>query len=181
MKLARRGAVRIPTEPLRMAIAVAAVLAVLATGTAGWFGISWFRAAHDESLDLAATRDLVLREAQQIAVNLNTLDYENVQPGLDRWISSSTGQLEKEFRSNRRSYADAITQARTKTEARVLDAAVAELDPRAGTARVLLIVDVTATKDKGEPVVNRQRLQMDMSRTEQGWKASGITPVGGGA
>lgn len=180
MKLARRVAVRVPTEPLRMAIAVAAVLAVLATGTAGWFGISWYRAAHSESLDLAATRDVVLREAQQIAVNLNTLDYENVQPGLDRWISSSTGQLGNEFRSNRESYADAITQARTKTQARVLDAAVAELNPTAGTARVLLIVDVTASKDEGEPVVNRQRLQMEMSRTEQGWKASGIQPVGGG-
>lgn len=181
MKLARRAAARIPTEPLRMAIVVTAVLAVLASGAAGWFGISWYRAAHDESLDLAAARDVVLREAQQVAVNLNTLDYENVEPGLDRWINSSTGQLANEFRSNRKSYADAITESRTKTEARVLDAAVAELDPTAGTARVLLIVDVTATRDRGEPVVNRQRLQMEMSSTDHGWKASAIQPVGGGA
>ncbi|MPZ66327.1 MAG: hypothetical protein GEU83_12730 [Pseudonocardiaceae bacterium] len=180
MTLARRAAARIPTEPLRMAIVVTVVLAVLASLTAGWFGISWYRAAHDESLDVAAARDVVLRESQQVAVNLNTLDYENVEPGLDRWIGASTGQLADEFRTNRESYADAITAARTKTEARVLDAAAAALDPTAGTARVLLIVDVTATREQGEPVVNRQRLQMEMSRTEQGWKASAIQPVGSG-
>lgn len=179
MKLASRVAARVPTEPLRMAIVLAAVLAVLASLTAGWFGISWYRAAHDDSLDLAATRDVVLREAQQVAVNLNTLDYRNVEAGLDRWLSSSTGRLATEFRTNRDSYVEAIENARTTTEARVLDAAVAELNP--DVARVLLIVDVTAIKEQGGPVVNRQRLQLEMSRTEHGWKASAIESVGSGA
>lgn len=180
MNLARRVAARVPTEPLRMAIVLTAVLAVLATLSAGWFGVSWYRAAHDESLQLATARDVVLRESQQAAVNLNTLDYQNVEAGLDRWINSSTGQLAKEFRDNRKSYAEAIRSARTKTEARVLDAAVAELNADAGTARVLLIVDVTATTQQGEPAVNRQRLQLEMTRTEDGWKASAIQPVGSG-
>jgi Mce-associated membrane protein len=181
MNLARRVAARFPTEPLRMAIVLTAVLAVLASLTAGWFGVSWYRAAHDESLELAVARDEVLRDAQQVAVNLNTLDHQQIEAGLDRWTASSTGQLEKEFRENRTSYAEAIKSARTKTEARVLDAAVAELNADAGIARVLLIVDVTATREKGEPVVNRQRLQLEMTHTEDGWKASAIQPVGSGA
>lgn len=167
--------------PLRVAIVVLAVLAVLACASAAWFGIAWARAAGDESLDLAVTRDVVLRDARQAAINLNTLDFERVEPGLDLWQSSATGTLADEFRNNRQTYAAAITEARTRTEARVLEAAVAELDPAAGTARVLVAVDVTVNTQAQPPAERRQRLQMQMVRTEQGWKASAIEPVGGGA
>lgn len=163
---------------LRIAILVLAVLAVLACAAAGWFGLSWYRAAHDESLQLAATRDVVLREAQQAAVNLNTLDFERVEQGLDLLERSSTGQLAEEYRRNRQAYARAITDARAKTEARVLDAAVAELDTRAGTAVVLVAADVTVIAQQAQPPV-RQRQQIEMTRTDQGWKASAFASLDG--
>ncbi len=162
---------------LRITVLVLAVLAVLACAGAGWFGLSWYRAAHDESLELAATRDVVLREAQQVAVNLNTLDFERVEQTLDQWEQSSTGQVAEEYRRNRESYARAMTEARAKTEARVLEAAVAELDPRAGTALVLVAADVTVTAQQGAPTVQRQRLQIGMTRTGQGWKASALASL----
>lgn len=162
----------------RVAVLVMVVLAVLAYGTAGWFGISWYRAAHDEELELATTRDTVLRQAQQAAVNLNTLDYQRVEEGLELWARSSTGQVLDEFRKNRDLYAKTIRDARTATDATVLDGAVAELDMRSATARVLVAVDVTVTPQQGQPSVNRQRLQLQMNRTEQGWKVSAIGPVG---
>ncbi len=161
---------------LRIAILVLAVLAVLACAAAGWFGLSWYRAAHDESLELAATRDVVLREAQQAAVNLNTLDFERVEQTLDLWEQSATGRVAEEYRRNRETYARAITDARAKTEARVLDAAVAELEPRAGTAVVLVAADVTVIALQAQPPV-RQRLQIEMTRTGQGWKASAVAPL----
>lgn len=161
---------------LRIAILVLAVLAVLACVGAGWFGLSWYRAAHDDSLQLAATRDLVLREAQQAAVNLNTLDFERVEQTLDLWERSSTGRVAEEYRRNRESFARAITEARAKTEARVLDAAVAKLDARAGTAIVLVAADVTVIAQPAQLPV-RQRLQIEMTRTGQGWKASAVNPL----
>lgn len=167
--------------PLRLAVVVLAVLAVLACASAVWFGVAWFRAAGDESLDLAVTRDDVLRDAQQAAVNLTTLNYETVEADLNRWEASATGTLADEFRGNRATFARTIAEARTKTESRVPEAAVAEVDPQAGTARVLVAVDVTVNTFGQPPTDRRQRLEMQMVRTEQGWKAGAIKPVGAGA
>ena len=162
---------------LRSAILVLAVLAVLACAAAGWFGLSWYRAAHDESLELAATRDVVLREAQQAAVNLNTLDFERVDQTLDQLERSTTGQLAEEYRRNRQAYARAIAETRAKTEARVLEAAVGRLDTRAGRAVVLVANEVTMTAQQTQPTVQRQRLQIEMTRTGQGWKASAVATL----
>jgi Mce-associated membrane protein len=163
---------------LRSALAVVAMLAVLAGGTAGWFGVSWFQAAHSESLDLAIQRDTVLREARQAAINLTTLDPGGVEESLALWQGSVTGQLAGEFGSNRENYARMITERRSRSESKVVDAAVAELSARQGTARVLVGLDVTITPDQGEPAVSQQRLQLQMTRTDVGWKASRINPVG---
>ena len=164
---------------LRIAILVLAVLAILACAAAVWFGLSWYRAAHDESLELAATRDVVLREAQQAAVNLNTLNFERVDQTLDRLERSSTGELLEEYRRNRQAYARAITDTRAKTEARVLDAAVARLDTRTGRAVVLVANEVTMTGPQAQPTAQRQRLQLEMTRTGQGWKASAVATLNG--
>ncbi|MCA1713360.1 MAG: hypothetical protein LC789_17660 [Actinobacteria bacterium] len=164
--------------PLRSALAVVAVLAVLAGGTAGWFGVSWFRAAHSESIDLAIERDTVLREARQAAVNLTTLDPVRIEESLSLWQGSMTGSLAEEFGSNRENYARLISERRSRSESKVVDAAVAELDVPQGTARVLVGLDVTVTPEQGEPAVSQQRLQLQMTRSDTGWKVSGINPVG---
>ncbi len=163
---------------MRSALAVVAVLAVLACGTAGWFGVSWVRAAHSESIDLVIERDTVLREARQAAVTLTTLDPVRVEESLGLWKRSVTGSLAEEFGSNREDYARMISERRSRSESKVVDAAVAELDSRQGTARVLVGLDVTVIPEQGEPAVSQQRLQLQMTRTDAGWKASGINPVG---
>ena len=43
---------------------------------------------------------------------------------------------------------------------------------------MLVGLDVTVTPEQGEPAVSQQRLQLQMTRTDAGWKASGINPVG---
>ncbi|MQA13946.1 MAG: hypothetical protein GEV09_07140 [Pseudonocardiaceae bacterium] len=177
-KLAARIAGVAGNGPLGIAVVVVAVLAVLASGAAGWYGVSWYRAAHDESLELAMTRDTVLRQARQAAINLTTLDHRNVQAGLDSWEQVSTGPLLEEFRTNRGNYVKTIQQGKVKTESEVVDGAVAELDTRAGTARVLMGIDVTVTPAEGDPTVSRQRLEMVMQRTGDGWKVSAVAPVG---
>ena len=131
----------------------------------------------DEGLELAAQREAVLVDARQVAINLNTLDYRNVGPGLDLWEQTSTGTLLDEFRANRAEYEQVVTQARRVTVATVPDAAVAELDMRTGTARVLVAVDVEVRPEGQSSVVTRQRLELEMTRTDQGWKASRVAPV----
>ena len=164
--------------PLRTATVAVAVLAVVAFVVAGWFGVSWYRAAHDESLARGMARDVVLQNAQQATVNLNTLDHRRVQDGLMLWEHSATGLLLDEVRANRDTYARAITDSKTTTTARILDGAVAELDERAGTARVLVGVDVTSQREQGDLSCVRRRIQLEMRRDGTVWKVDKLAPVG---
>jgi Mce-associated membrane protein len=164
--------------PLRVVILAVAALVVIAFIAAGWFGLSWYTAAHDKSLSAGSDRDAALRDAQQAALTLNTLDYRHVQDGLTLWEQSATGSLLNQLRANRDSYARAITDSATVSNGNVIDAAVASLDERAGTAQVLVGLDVTSQLDKGDPGCVHRRVHLDMARTGHGWKVSNLTPVG---
>lgn len=170
-----------PDGPLRSATLVVAVVAALAVAAAGWCGVSWYRAAHDESLALGRDRDTVLRDAQRAALNLNTLDYRQVQEGLTLWEQSAAGSLLTQLRANRTTYARAITDSTTISSARVLDAAVASLDERSGTAQVLVGMDVTSQAEQGDPSCAHRRVRLEMIRTGRGgelWKVGTLAPVG---
>jgi len=155
-----------------------AALVALAAVAALFFGGRWVLALNDDGLELAAQREAVLVDARQAAINLNTLDYRDVAAGLDLWEQTSTGLLLDEFRANRAEYEQVIAQARHVTVATVKDAAVAELDVRSGVARVLVAIDVEVRPEgQDQPMITRQRLELEMTRTDQGWKASRVMPV----
>jgi Mce-associated membrane protein len=164
---------RFEITPVRALAALVALTALAAL----FFGGSWLLAVNDDGLELAAEREAALVDARQAAITLNTLDHQNVASGLDQWEQTSTGTLLDEFRANRAEYEQVVSQARRVTVATVPDAAVAELNVRAGTARVLLAVDVEVRPEGQSPVVTRQRLELEMTRTDQGWKASRVAPV----
>ena len=164
--------------PLRKAILAVAALTVVAFVTAGWFGLSWYMAAHDKSLAVSAERDAVLRDAAQGTLTLNNIDYRHVQDGLTLWEQSATGSLLAQLRANRDSYAHAITDSATVTSGNVVDAAVAALDQQAGTAQALVALDVTSQVDKGDPGCVHRRVHLDMVRTGHSWKIGNLTPVG---
>lgn len=165
------------TGALRAAVLVGAVLSVLAAGVASWYGWSWWSAAHDNALDYARTRDDVLRVGQQAVANFNTLDYHDVKTGIDRWQASATGPLLDEITKDRGSYEQQIADAKTVSKAKVVDAAVTELDLHAGTARVIVFVDKTVTPATGQPADKRDRFQGELTRTTSGWKLSAIGQV----
>lgn len=163
---------------LRTATRVVAVLALLVLLAAGWFGVSWYLATHDDGIALAQIREAVLRDARQAAINLNTLDHTQVDQGLDLWEQSSTGAVLDELRRNRGPYASAITDAGTSSTAAVVEAAVADLNQDAGTARVLVGVDVTYRPGDGGPSCVLQRLELEMQRVDTVWKVDQLAPVG---
>jgi Mce-associated membrane protein len=164
--------------PLRMAILALAVVAVVAFAAAGWFGVSWYRTAHDNSLALGKDRDAVLRDAQLATFNLNTLDYHRVQDGLALWEHFAAGSLLTQLQANRSTYARAITDSATISTAKVLDAAVASLDERAGTALAFVAVDVTSQSEQGDPSCVHRRARLDMIRVGNAWKVGALAPVG---
>ncbi|MBC3189702.1 hypothetical protein H7X46_01315 [Pseudonocardia sp. C8] len=155
---------------LPIAAVVAAVLALV-------FGALWLLALNSDAVQVAQARDEALRDARQAVINLNTLDHKDAAKGLDLWIQSSSGSVRQEFEKNRDAYAQLVTQQKRTTSATVADAAVTEVDPRAGTARVLAGVDVTVTPEGGRPTVTRQRIELGMVETPEGWKVDALEPL----
>lgn len=163
-------------------LAVAIALAVIAAVAAGYFGWSWYAAAHDGSLSFSAERDAVLRTGEQGVQNLNTLDYRNADQGFSLWEDSSTGDLHNQLVQGRDQFITQVRQARTITSAKILDGAVVELDTRAGKASLIAAVQVTVTPSGGTPATKQSRMQAQLTRTPSGWKLSGLgeAPVGTG-
>jgi Mce-associated membrane protein len=167
-------------EPL---VATALVLAVLAAVFAAWSGWSWYRASSAGPPPGAQLRDQVLQAGEQAVQNFNTLDYRHVAAGLALWEQSSTGPLHTEITAGRTQFERQIQQTKTITSARILDGALTALNPRAGTASIVVAVRITVTPANGSPVTKQSRLAGTLTRTSSGWKLSqlGQVPVGAAA
>ncbi len=146
------------------------------------FGGLWLTATRGERAEVAAAREGALGAARQIAVNLQTLDHSTVDTGMDIWMASATGPLLEELTKNRAQYVEQIRKVRTTTSARLVDAALADLDPASGRARVIAAVDVNTSQTLNgtpTPAVGKQvRIQLELVRTpDAGWKAAAASAI----
>ncbi|GAA2132787.1 hypothetical protein GCM10009760_08170 [Kitasatospora kazusensis] len=160
---------------LPAATTAAVVFCVL---SAGWYA----QARSDDSLAYAKARDTVLATARQELASLNTVDASGVDAGLRQWLDATTGPLREQL--NRTGAADGadLRKAGTSTRGTVTDAAVTELDTRAGTARLIASVQVDITPGTGAATTDRKRFDAALARTAGGWKVTALTavPVGAG-
>lgn len=164
----------------RTPMLVAAALLVACAATAVFYGVSWATTANAESTRFAVERDAVLQAGRSGIVKFNTLDHRNIGPGLDEWAKTSTGPLHDEVVRGRKNSEAQIREKRMSTKANVLDAAVTTLDPRAGKATMIAVVNLTVTPEGQPPVEKRSRYQAELSRVGEEWKLSGLgsVPVG---
>jgi len=174
------GARRRWSDPL---LATALVLVVVAAAFAGWAGWSWYSAPHAGPPASAQLRDQALQAGEQAVQNFNTLDYRKVAQGLSLWEQSSTGPLHDQIMAGRAQFIRQIQQTKTVTTARILDGALTSLNARAGTASLIVAVQITVTPASGSPVTKQSRLAGRLTRVGGGWKLSalGQVPVGAAA
>jgi hypothetical protein len=162
-------------------LAVALAVFVVAVVCAAWFGWSWYSAANTAPPAYSQARDRALADGEQAVQNFNTLDYQHVGQGIQLWLQSSAGALHSEVLRGQAQFEQQVRQAKTITTARVLDGAVTALNTRAGTATIIVALQVTVIPAKGAPVVKQNRLQAALTRTAAGWRLTeiGQVPVGG--
>jgi Mce-associated membrane protein len=148
---------------------------------AAWSGWSWLSAPRTASQ--AQERDQALQAGEQAVLNFNTLDYRRVGSGLNLWEQSSTGVLHDEVVASRPAFARQIRQAQTITTARILDAALTTVNLRAGTASIIVALQITVAPAHGAAAVKYSRLAGNLTLTPHGWKLSalGQVPVGAAA
>lgn len=138
---------------------------------------SWWRADHDSSIGYAKNRDAVVLAARQDIVVLNTLNYQQLTTGLRNWLGASTGTLHDQLSQVSAADKSSIVAARTVTSGKVLDAAVTQLDDRAGNATVIATVEVTVTPAGGKATVKRNRYSATLARVGTSWKLSDLAQV----
>lgn len=168
-------------DRVKVATWVAAVVAGLGLVGVVVFGALWWNAENGDAAKAAATREDALAAARQIAINLQTLDYKTVDKGLDTWMASATGPLLDEFKKNRQQYADKMRQVQTSTSARLVDAALSDLDVAGGKATAIAALDLTTIPTvNGTPALpetKQVRIKLDLVRTPDGWKAASASPI----
>lgn len=161
-----------------------AVLVTIAAVCAIVFGMLWANTAHSASLAFSRMRDAALQAAEQGSINLTTLDYRNVNQGLDRWKQSTTGTLYSQLTSGSlvSTFTKQAQQAKSITTGKVLDGVITDLNQQAGKASALIYMQVTVSASGGKPTQKLVPLQWDLTLTGGAWKLSGIpqssTPSG---
>jgi Mce-associated membrane protein len=153
----------------------AVVLLVLAAAFAGWALSLWLRAA--PVVDLSADRDAALLAGREHVAQLTTLDYHDVDGGIARWLTVSTGPLRAELAGTSDDTRRALRDGATVATGTVLDAAVSELDPGAGTARLLVSVEITKLKSGAPAATTHNRFLAGLTRTGDGWKVSALDQI----
>ncbi|MEV6104150.1 hypothetical protein AB0M28_05450 [Streptomyces sp. NPDC051940] len=154
-----------------------ALCAALALGTGGWGGYAYASASGDDSLAYAKERDRVLDQGTARLTQLTSIDAKDVPGGLRQWLDATTGALRAELAAKQESNAATLKAGGTTTRARVTDAAVTQLDTRAGTAKLIAALRVEVTGSSAQPATDRKRFEVNLDRTDDGWKIKSITAL----
>lgn len=159
-------------------VVTSALLLAVAVVFAAWAGLSWLTAPRASGV--AQARDDALREGEQAVLNFNTLSYRAVGQGLRLWEQSSTGALHSEIAAGQSTFEKQIRQAKSVTTAKILDAALTAVNVRAGTASIIVAMQITVTPAHGAAATKESRQEGVLTRTPSGWKLSSLAqaPVG---
>ena len=157
------------------------MIAVFLAAAAGVFAIvaacQWIFAANDESLQLAVARDDVLRVGQQELINFYSIDYHNLDQTMNRLTESSTGTLHDLLTQKDNPMKQQIVSGQLVTSATIGDAVITELDNRSGSAKLIAVMQVTGSSTQNPKLPARIPVQSELTRTNSGWKLSGISQV----
>lgn len=135
----------------------------------------------DDALSYGKARDAALADGRRDIARLNTVDAAHAAGDLDAWLDVTTGPLHDRMSGTHAADAATVKQSGTSTTGTVTDAAVTELDTRAGTAKLIATVEVHLTPPSGTATTDRKRFEADLSRTSGGWKLTALTAVPVGA
>jgi Mce-associated membrane protein len=153
------------------------IVAAVALAASVWFGIGWKDAAADRAT--AETRDSALTGAQQAVLNMTTLDSANLDQSFDTILTSVTGDdMNKFIEDMRSSFTEDQRDLTAKTTSEVLSGTLTEFSEDEGTARALVVVATTTTRDGYQPSRQRLVMELGMQDVDGTWKASQATPIG---
>jgi len=158
----------------RRRMAAALVVAVAAVAVLAWQAARPAAEATGEAR-AAETRDQVVIAASEAVEVLNVLDHRDVEGGVAAWETVTAGALHEEVVAMGAEQIDALAEAGAVSSARVVEAAVLDLDAEAGSAQVVAFTEVTVRPRSGPDSVRRHRYLVDLVRVDGRWLAEAMT------
>ncbi|WP_216896683.1 hypothetical protein [Nocardia alni] len=167
------------TSTLRTVVTyVAAAWLILAVVAAAWFGVGWVRAGFFTDAPRAAARDSALDAARQAALNLTSMNPDDIEGSMKLMESSMTGQMLGEFNQNHDRIKQTAEQAKTRLGSQVLGASLTTLDSERDKASAIVVVKQTQTAPNTPVQSFRATWTLDMTKVGGTWKADQANSLG---
>ncbi|WP_330233164.1 hypothetical protein OHA40_12215 [Nocardia sp. NBC_00508] len=161
----------------RVAFVGSAALLVVALVAAAWFGAGWVRAALTDG-PRADARDTALDAARQAALNMTSMNLDDVPGSLELARSSMTGALLDSATANKDQAEKLAQQSGVGMASKVLGAALTSLNSEQDKASALVVLQVTE-KAKDKPAAEyRYTWTVDVAKEGEVWKAEQISSLG---
>lgn len=159
----------------RQLAAVLALALALAIATCAWLA-----ATRDEPVDArsaaAAERDAARHDTAQALETLLSADHLDAAATLDGWSGVTTGRLHSRLVEQRSAVLRQIRRNKEATDAKVVESGLASWDSKAGTARLLAVLELTAKKAKATTTVVRYLAMAQ--RVDGQWRLSAVQQMG---
>lgn len=124
----------------------------------------------------ALMRDDAVIEGTAAIETMNTMDYRDVEAGLEAWQGVTTGVMRDQLVAMGAEGRELLASEHKIAEGRVVQAALTELTDR--TATLIVAVEVTVDSDDGtEPSVKRNRFTGDLVLVDGTWKLENLQQV----
>lgn len=158
-----------PAQVVRSALVAALTAAVALAGLVGWLGFRTYRAERNE-----AQRDLFVRTAQDVAVNLSTVDFEHVDADAQRIMDLAVGAFADSFAQHKQTYIINAKQAKTRSLGTVTDAG---LESQNGDQGSVLVAVTVKSAEAGERAAQYFRMRIAVQKVGDGAKVSDVAFV----
>jgi Mce-associated membrane protein len=159
---------RISMSPVRLATLIGLVAALALGGVVGWLGFRTYQLRQDQE-----QRELFLRVGRQGAVNLTTIDWQNVDHDIQRILDSATGPFYDDFSKRSQPFIDVVKNVQSKSVGTVTEAGLESVSRN--EARVLVAVSVKTSNLGAEDQPPRAwRMRIDVQKIGDGAKVSNV-------
>ncbi|WP_174567658.1 hypothetical protein [Nocardia altamirensis] len=153
-----------------------ATVLIVALVAAVWFGTGWVRAAFTDG-PRADARDTALDGARQAALNMTSMNLDDVPGSLALARSSMTGALLDSANKNKDQAETLAKQTSVGMTSKVLGAALTTLNSEEDKASALVVLQVTETGKDKPPAEYRYTWNVDVTKTGEVWKAEQISSL----
>lgn len=156
--------------PVGRALVASGLVVALLAGLTGWLG---YRAYEQRAAQ--AQRNLFVQTARQGAVNLTTINYEEVDTDVQRILDLATGAFRDDFEHRAKPFIELVKAAQSKSEGSVTDAGLES--QKNDSAQVLVAVAVKSRTAAGEEAPREWRMRIEVKAVGDDVKMANVVFV----